>query len=108
MPESMDEQKSNMEDLRRKILQLDENIRGLRRQLENQQKQLVDMSTSLNIQGYQARDIDKLIGNLGKKQLQKLMDLDNSVKTRTALVPYICFGILAVAVATGGSILGLF
>ena len=108
MPESMDEQKSNMEDLRRKILQLDENIRGLRRQLENQQKQLVDMSTSLNIQGYQARDIDKLIDGLGKRQLQKLMDLDNSVKTRTALVPYICFGILAVAVATGGSILGLF
>lgn len=66
-----------------------------------------DILDTIHAQSQTAEKESESVRELLNAQSQKLNDLEKRVKSRTALVPLIFLGILALAGAIGGRILGL-
>lgn len=75
--------------------------------LEKLESVTSDILEAINTQSQTAEKESESARELLNAQTKKLMDLEKCIKSRTALVPLIFLGILALAGAIGGRILGL-
>ena len=80
---------------------------ALSNSLEKLESVTSDILEAINTQSQMAEKESESVRELLNAQGQELIDLEKRIKSRTALVPAIFLGILALAGAIGGRMLGL-